>query len=238
MSHAIKLHVWGDFACFTRPEMKAERFTYEVMTPSAAVGILTAIYWKPEMAWVIDAIHVLKPIRLTQIRRNEVGVKMARPKAALLQGGLGDLGFAVEDERQQRAATILKNVSYLIEAHIDLVKRDDNRAVNSAAKHYEIFKRRAEKGQCFHQPYFGTREFPVCFTWVGEEDELPPSELPEEEKNISLGMMLHSVEYLPDKRGKVVSAHDGARLTARPRFFAARLQDGVLRVPSLNSTHF
>ncbi len=238
MSHAIKLHVWGDYACFTRPEMKAERFTYDVMTPSAAVGILTAIYWKPEMAWVIDAIHVLNPIRFSQIRRNEVASRMVGPTAAQLEGGAGDLGFDIEDERQQRAATVLKNVAYVIEAHIAIVQHDANRAVHSASKHYEIFKRRAEKGQCFHQPYFGTREFPVRFAWVGEQAELPASTLPDEEKNRNLGMMLHSVEYLPDPKGKIISAHDGGRLTARPRFFAAQLQNGVLAVPPLNTTHF
>lgn len=236
MTQTIKLHVWGDYACFTRPEMKAERFTYEVMTPSAAVGILTAIYWKPEMVWVIDAIHVLRPIRFSQIRRNEVGVKMVRPKSSLLQGGVGDLGIHIEDARQQRASMILRDVAYLIEAHIEVLHPDENPAVHSAAKHFEIFKRRATKGQCFHQPYFGTREFPVSFAWW-EADAPPASTLPQEQRNRNLGMMLHSMEYIADKKGKIVSAHDGKKLTASPHFFDAQLKDGVLTVPHFHSTH-
>lgn len=236
MPNEIQLHVWGDFACFTRPEMKAERFSYEVMTPSAAVGVLTAIYWKPEMNWVIDAIHVLKPIRFCQIRRNELGVKMPRPTAALIQGGEGNLGIDIEDVRQQRASTLLRDVAYLIKAHIEVVHRDENHAVDSATKHFEIFKRRANKGQCFHQPYFGTREFPVSFAWW-EGVVPPPSELPEDQRNRNLGMMLHGIEYIPDPKGKVISAHDGKKLTALPRFFQAELHDGVLIVPPFEQTH-
>lgn len=236
MPKTVKLHVWGDFACFTRPELKAERFSYDVITPSAARGILEAIYWKPQMCWVIDRIHVLKPIRFTQIRRNELGVKMPKPKAELLQGGMGNVGINIEDARQQRAATVLNGVGYVIEAHVELRSRDENPEIDSEIKHLEMFRRRAAKGQCFHQPYFGTREFPVDFTLL-EDGDMPASELPEEQQNRHLGMMLHDIEYIPDKKGKIVSSNDGRRLTANPRFFMAELRGGILDVPPLAQTH-
>ncbi|MEG0588199.1 MAG: type I-C CRISPR-associated protein Cas5c [Akkermansia sp.] len=236
MSKPIKLHVWGDYACFTRPELKAERFTYDVLTPSAARGILEAIYWKPQMQWIIDRIHVLNPICFSQIRRNEIGIKMVKPNTSLLNGGSGNIGINIEDNRQQRASTVLSNVSYVIEAHIKLRQVDINPDINSEMKHLEIFTRRASKGQCFHQPYFGTREFPVNFTLL-QNEELPESTLPEDQKNRHLGMILHDIVFIPDLKGKIISSNNGQKLTAHPHFFMASLCDGILEVPLIQETH-
>lgn len=231
----ILLHVWGEWACFTRPELKAERYSYEVMTPSAAIGILSAIYWKPEIRWHIDKIHVLKPIKLVSIRRNEVSAKATAPKSDLIKnGGEAHLGILVEETRQQRSSTILQDVEYLIEAHFSILKVQEN--VNNKAKHLEMFKRRAMKGQAFHQPYFGTREFPVFFEWW-DQPTPPPSSLPPDQQNRNLGMMLHEIEFIPDKKGKIISSHDGQKLSARPHFFPGELKSGILHVPSLNHTN-
>lgn len=224
MSFGIKLHVWGDYACFTRPELKVERVSYEVMTPSAARGILTAIYWKPQFRWVIDRIRVLKPMRFTQVRRNEVGCRMSEKSAQ---------GIFIEDNRQQRAAIVLRDVSYIIEAHVDVVEECDG--VNDIAKHLEVFKRRASKGQCFHQPCMGVREFPAMFELV-EDDTTIPDELPDEQRNRSFGLMLHDMVYADDKKGSIICAHTGKRQTATPHFFMAELKDGVMQVPALNKT--
>ena len=224
MAYGIKLHVWGDYACFTRPELKVERMSYEVMTPSAARGILTAIYWKPQFRWVIDRIRVLKPMRFTQVRRNEVGCRMSEKSAQ---------GIFIEDNRQQRAATVLRDVSYIIEAHVDVVEECDG--VNDIAKHLEVFKRRATKGQCFHQPCMGVREFPAMFELV-EDDTTIPDELPAEQRNRSFGLMLHDMVYADDKKGPIICAHTGRRQTATPHFFMAELKDGVMHVPALNKT--
>lgn len=236
MPHPIKLHIWGDYACFTRPELKSERFTYEVLTPSAARGILEAIYWKPQMLWIIDRIHVLNPIKFTQVRRNEISSKMLKPKKELIQGGSGNIGINIEEKRQQRSATVLTKVSYVVEAHIELRQADENPAVNATMKHLEIFKRRASKGQCFQQPYFGTREFPVNFALL-EGTEMPISQLPQDQKNRNLGMLLHDIVYTPNKKGKIISSNNEQRLTADPHFFPAALRNGILEVPSIHDSH-
>lgn len=182
MSYGVKLRVWGDYASFNRPEMKVERVTYEVMTPSAARGILEAIHWKPGMRWVIDAIHVLRPIRFTPVRRNEISTKIPT-KGALglaMKGRPAALGIAVEEYCQQRAAIVLRDVAYGIAAHVVVLRPDagpDGQPLeHPEAKHLETFRRRAAKGQCFHQPYLGTREFPAAFELV---DSFPqgPDEL-------------------------------------------------------------
>lgn len=163
MAYGIRLKIWGDRACFTRPEMKVERVSYDVITPSAARGILEAIHWKPAIRWNIDRIHVLKPIRFESIRRNEVGSKIssATVKSAMKKKSLAGLGNAVDEDRQQRAATILRDVAYVIEAHFALTERAG--ADDSEGKHLDIFNRRARKGQCFNQPCMGVREFPANF---------------------------------------------------------------------------
>jgi CRISPR-associated protein Cas5d len=211
MSFGVRLHVAGDRACFTRPEMKAERVSYDVITPSAARGILEAIYWKPAIRWVIDKIHVLKPIRFESIRRNEVGSKISESnvKRAMNSGRLDGLTLVVDEDRQQRASTILRGVAYVIEAHFDIVHAkagtDDNQV-----KHHEMFTRRAAKGQCFHQPCLGTREFAADFALI--EGEVPKSELTGEK---DLGWMLYDIDF----------ANDMA-----PFFYRPVMVDGVIDV--------
>jgi len=191
--------------------MKVERVSYDVMTPSAARGILEAIYWKPEIRWVVDRIHVLKPIRFTNLRRNEVGAKASAANAKkAMNAGTGWLGIFVEDERQQRAATVLRDVEYVIEAHFDLLGGDD-----PIAKHHEMFRRRAEKGQCFHRPYLGCREFDAQFAWL---DGDAPRGAYADEPERDLGFMLHDIDF----------EHD---MTAR--FFPATMRRGVIDVPPL-----
>src|SRR5262249_19714017 len=173
MSYGVKLKVWGDRACFTRPEMKVERVSYDVMTPSAARGILEAIHWKPAICWVIDRIHVLKPIRFQSIRRNEVGSKapVGKIKTAMKHGSLEGLHLLVDDDRQQRASTVLADVAYVIEAHFELT--DKAGPDDTEGKHLDMFNRRAARGQCFHQPCLGTREFAARFDLLTPEAPLP-----------------------------------------------------------------
>lgn len=215
VAFGIRLHVWGERACFTRPEMKVERVSYDVMTPSAARGILEAIHWKPAILWVVDRIHVLKPIRFQSFRRNEVGAKVSATNAerAMRAGSTAGLGMVVEEERQQRATTLLVDVAYVIEAHFELTaraKEDD-----TPAKHIAMFNRRATAGQCFHRPCLGTREFAAEFALIPEGAPLPPSELPPDQRDRDLGWMLHDIDH----------AAGGVS-----RFFRARLKDGVLDV--------
>ena len=232
MPSPIKLHVWGRNACFTRPEMKVERVSYDVMTPSAARGILEAICWKPEVRWVVERLHVLKPIAFTSIRRNEVGKKIpvggSGGVSAAMRGDRGTLGLYIEDERQQRAATILRDVGYVVEARFEVLDPSE-----TVEKYYNIFKRRAEKGQCFHRPYLGCREFPAHFAWVN--GSFPPSQLPAEQRDRDLGFMLLDMAFVPDEAGPIIDAHTGRKLRAEPRFFRAEMRGGVIEVPPLAS---
>ena len=218
MNYGVRLHVWGDRACFTRPEMKVERVSYDVMTPSAARGLLEAIYWKPAIRWVVDRIHVLKPIRFQSFRRNEVGavasVRLAQ--SAMRRGDVNGLGLVVSDHRQQRATLLLTDVAYLIEAHFELTDRAGADA--DPAKHIAMFQRRAEKGQCFHRPCFGAREFPAEFALLPRDAPPPPNELPADQRDRDLGWMLHDIEFRPDGSAK------------GSIFFHARLKDGVLDI--------
>jgi len=200
MAYGIKLKVWGDFACFTRPEMKVERVSYDVMTPSAARGILEAIYWKPAIRWVIDQIHVLKPIRFMNIRRNEVASKipLGNIKKAM-KGGRSPLGLFIESDRQQRAAVILRDVAYVIEAHFEYTGEEDN----NDGKHLDEFNRRARKGKCFNQPYLGCREFPAHFRLLEKDEPLPASRLDGEQ---DLGFMLHDIDFTCDMQARLFRA--------------------------------
>lgn len=208
----ITLHVWGDFACFTRPEMKVERVSYDVMTPSAARGILEAIHWKPAIAWTIDRIHVLKPIRFQTFRRNEVGSKVPAQKArtGMNRDSLDGLGLAIDEDRQQRATIALREVAYVIEAHFDLTGKANGD--DSSAKHHEMFTRRAAKGQCFHRPCFGCREFTADFELV--EGAMPRHELPDDQANRDLGWMLYDIDFKNEEK--------------RAMFFRAKLDNGVI----------
>jgi CRISPR-associated protein Cas5d len=234
MAYGIKLMVWGDYASFNRPEMKVERVSYDVITPSAARGILEAIYWKPEMRWVVDRLHILNPVRFTHIRRNEIDCKMPIKKiASALNTGEGELAIAVEDHRQQRAAMILKNVCYGIEAHVEVLKpelRDGKPIQNPEAKHLRQFKDRVQKGGCFHHPYLGCREFPACFELV----EAFPNCHESLQGKHDLGNMVHDVVFVQDPKGKVIESNQGRRLRAEPRFFHATMRDGVIKVPQLD----
>ncbi len=211
MSYGVRLVVWGDYACFTRPEMKVERVSYDVMTPSAARGILEAIHWKPAIRWVVDRIRVLKPIRFETIRRNELGHKIPAGSAqTAMNRGRADLRAVIEDDRQQRAATVLRDVAYIIEAHFEITAQAD--PDDNEAKHLDSFNRRARKGQCFHQPYLGCREFPATFALL--EGEPPRLDL-ELRGERDLGWMLHDIDFA-----------DGMT----PRFFRAVMHDGVIEV--------
>ena len=211
MSYGVKLKVWGDYACFTRPEMKVERVSYDVMTPSAARGILEAIYWKPAIVWVIDRIHVLKKMRFDNVRRNELASKIAvGTVTAAMKDGKSPVEVFIEDDRQQRAAMILRDVSYVIEAHFGFTGTEDN----NPAKHKEIFDRRTQRGQCFHQPYLGCCEFSAHFELI--EGEIPKSKLNGKQ---DLGWMLHDMDFQDNIEAK---------------FFQAVMNEGIINVPPLN----
>ncbi|WP_034999602.1 type I-C CRISPR-associated protein Cas5c [Beijerinckia mobilis] len=224
MPYGVRLHVWGPRACFTRPEMKAERVSYDVMTPSAARGILEAIHWKPAIVWRVDRIHVLKPIRFQNFRRNEVGDKASAALAgrAMRSGELGGMGIEIQANRQQRATTLLIDVAYVIEAHFDLTGNPGKNTPDKdlgekdlGAKHIAMFNRRAEQGQYFHHPCLGTREFAADFALIPEGAPLPVCELPADSRDRDLGWMLHDIDFANNNTS---------------RFFRARLQDGILDV--------
>ena len=222
---SISLEVWGDYALFTRPEMKVERVSYVVMTPSAARGLIEAIYWHPGMKWVIDRIYVCAPMRFTNLRRNEV--KAVIPKIAksektaqgMLERGDAQLKplYIVGDIRQQRAALLLRDVRYVIEAHFEMTEKaapGDN-----PGKFQDIVKRRINRGQFYHQPCFGCREFPAQFKWC---EQLPPCPDELSGQNIDLGWMLYDMDYSDPEN-------------IRPLFFRGKLVDGVLDVPARDS---
>lgn len=215
MSYGIRLHVWGERALFTRPEMKVERVSYDVITPSAARGILEAIHWKPAIRWVIDHIQVLEPVRFESIRRNEVGGKLSAASIgkAIKAGRTDGLVTYVDEDRQQRAATVLRDVGYVIAAHFELTDRagpDD-----SVGKHLDIFNRRARRGQCFQAPCLGTREFPASFALVESDGDTPPRH-PALDGERDLGWMLHDIDFANGMT---------------PHFFRARMIDGRVEVP-------
>lgn len=212
MGYGFILRTWGDYACFSRPEMKVERVSYDVMTPSAARGILEAIYWKPAIRWVIDRIHVRKPVRLENIRRNEVGVTVSERtlKSAMNSNGRELPRVVPGENRAQRASMVLKDVEYVIEAHFELTGRGGEEETEE--KHYNVALRRMRKGQCHARPYFGCREFAVQFELLDE----PPG--PIEGENRDLGWMLYDIDFA---RG------------AQPLFFHAKMDGGIVDIPPL-----
>lgn len=223
----IRIKIWSDYACFTRPEMKVKRVSYDVITPSVARGVLEAIYWKPQVRWVIERLHVLKPIQFTNIRSDEVSFRASAAKAPeAMSGKLNEpLSLFVEETRQQPAATILRDVAYVIEARFELLDEND-----SVEKHYNIVKRRAEKGQCFHRPYLGCREFRCDFEWV--DGPIPESEL---QGTRDLGDLLHGIASPPmmEKSSDTVCSHASQRRNAVPHFFRAVMRNGIIDVPPL-----
>ena len=211
------LEVSGDFACFTRPEMKVERVSYDVITPSAARSVFEAILWKPAIRWEIRRIEVLKPIKWISVRRNEVKSKISVSNVKeAMNGTREDLALLVEDERTQRASLLLRDVAYRL--HADLLPVGDDARANPA-KYREMFQRRAEKGQCVNQPYLGCREFAARFRLVTD----PASEAPALTESRDLGWMLYDMDF---------AAVDDPK----PRFFRADLKNGVIDLTQMQVT--
>ncbi|WP_297430672.1 type I-C CRISPR-associated protein Cas5c [Clostridium sp.] len=213
MGYGIKLKIWGEYACFSRPEMKVERVSYDVITPSAARGILEAIYWKPAIRWVIDEIKVINPIKFENIKRNELlGVI---PLNTVKRAYLGNTDVNLYQSTRdivQRGAMILKDVCYYISAHFELTYEAG--AFDTVEKHYNMALRRARKGQCFHRPYLGCREFPAQFQLADEINE--KSFYINSEKD--LGLMLWDIDF---------------KNKATPIFFRPSMKDGVIKIPDL-----
>lgn len=213
------LEVSGDYACFTRPEMKVERVSYDVITPSAARAIFEAIFWKPAIRWQITQIDVLNPINWISVRRNEVGKVFTAPTARQLSGdSTYSMGMYIEDERQQRAGLFLRDVKYRLFA--DLYFDETKDTESDYGKYAAMFERRAGKGQCFNQPYLGTREFSCAFRLIDKDklaDEKEPIALDKH-----LGWMLYDLDY-SDKTNPM------------PRFFNAEIQKGKVLVPAWDS---
>ena len=206
----LEVKVWGNLACFTRPEMKVERVSYPVMTPSAARGVLEAIFWKPEFSWEIDEILVLNPIRYFSILRNEINTRQTAQTAEGWRKNGG--GFYASDDRAQRHTLALRDVCYIIRGQVAVKHGVDE----DPAKFRDQFRRRVKKGRCFATPYLGCREFTAWFSQT-EGNETP------QEINEELGNMLLRMEYLPGNSGE-----------ATPQFFNAKLENGVLKVPELS----
>ncbi|WP_448509331.1 type I-C CRISPR-associated protein Cas5c [Immundisolibacter sp.] len=223
MPKTLCLKVWGDFACFTRPEMKVERVSYDVITPSAARAVFEAILWKPEIRWTVTKIEVLRPIRWISVRRNEVG-EIAYETTAKQSGGL-----YIEDRRQQRAGLFLRDVAYRLHARFDVVdgskhihrypelrgrfpSEPEHDQPENPAKYLAMFQRRARKGQCFNQPYLGCREFSAHFELVGDPQAAAVKEPPIPHSQ-DFGWMLHDIDFADDMK---------------PGFFRAFMKNGVI----------
>ncbi len=214
---AIALEVWGDFALFSRPEFSVERVSYDVMTPSAARGILESVFFHPGLIYRVDSIRVCAPIAFTNLRRNEVKATIsARSVRTVMERGQGELYLCTSQEIQQRASLLLRDVHYVIEAHFDMT--DKAAPSDNPGKFQDMLKRRIRKGQFYSKPYFGCREFPVHFKLC---EEIPPC--PDDLKGQrDLGWMLYDMDYSDPEN-------------IRPRFFRGTLHDGVLKVPAWDS---
>ena len=211
MGFGVKVRVWGDYALFSRPEMKVERCSYDVMTPSAARGILEAVYWHPGMRWVIDKIYVVNPVQFTSVRRNEVKSKISAGNVLqVYNGAKKPLYISTKAEIVQRASLLLRDVEYVIEAHIEMT--DKGNATDNPGKCKDIGIRRLRRGECYHMPYFGCREFPAHFC-LCEEEEIQTAYEEVEEKD--LGFMLYDMDYTE-------------RENIQPMFFRAVMRRGVI----------
>lgn len=204
----IQLEVWGKYACFSRPELKVERLSYDVPTPSAARGIVEAIYYHPGLKWSIDKIYVLNEIQFTNIRRNELKSKIpASNVRSAMNGSKSELYIAAAQDIAQRASTVLQDVHYIFEAHFDMT--DHAAPTDNPGKFQDIVTRRMERGQCYHTPYLGCREFPAYFRrWPG-------GKIPSIAETRDLGLMLYDLDY-----------RDPA--DPQPIFFRARMENGVI----------
>lgn len=211
MGVGVKVNVWGDYALFSRPELKDERYSYDIITPSAARGILEAIYWHPGMRWIIDKIYVKNPIQFTSVRRNEVKSKILASNILQAYNGADKpLYISTKEDIVQRASQLLCNVSYTIEAHFEMTEKAN--ASDNPGKFKDIIMRRLRKGECFHAPYFGCREFPVNFA-LCEEEEIHTAYDVVAEKD--LGIMLFDMDY-------------GDPENIKPMFFRAVMRQGVV----------
>lgn len=211
MGVGVKVNVWGDYALFSRPELKVERYSYDIITPSAARGILEAIYWHPGMRWIIDKIYVKNPIQFTSVRRNEVKSKILASNVLQAYNGADKLLYiSTKEDIVQRASQLLCNVSYTIEAHFEMTEKAN--ASDNPGKFKDIIMRRLRKGECFHAPYFGCREFPVNFA-LCEEEEIHTAYDVVAEKD--LGIMLFDMDY-------------GDPENIKPMFFRAVMRQGVV----------
>lgn len=221
MGYGIQIVVSGPRACFTRPEMKAERVSYDVITPSAARGILEAIYWKPAIKWIIDSIEVLNEIRFDTFRRNEISNKLSyqNAKSAMVNDSIIYQNANAEKERQQRATLFLKNVSYVINAHFELINMEcKEETEETEEKHYNIIMRRLRKGQCFNQPYLGCREFSASVAAFDNENEIPCSYYRGSGEK-DLGYILYDIDF---------------QRNMQPVFFRAIMQNGVIDLKGIN----
>jgi CRISPR-associated protein Cas5d len=216
MGYGITIRVRGDYALFTRPEMKVERVSYDVITPSAARGIIEAIYWKPAIRWVIDKIHVLNEIEFTNIRRNEVSEKLNESQAKqIIKGDKKQIYLATNTCRQQRAAMVLKNVDYVLEAHFEMVPEKAG-SEDTVEKHYNIAMRRFRKGQYHHAPCLGTREFDAIVELI-EDGQIPKSKL----SNVrDLGWMLYDLDFSNPE-------------DIQPYFFKAKIEKGLIDLTNI-----
>lgn len=211
MGMGVRVKVWGDYALFSRPELKVERCSYDVMTPSAARGILEAIYWHPGMKWIIDKIYVKNPIRFTSVRRNEVKSKVSASNVLQVYNGAEKpLYISSKEEIVQRASILLCDVCYVIEAHFEMTEKAHNS--DNPGKFKDIIMRRLRRGECYHMPYFGCREFPARFC-LYEEDEVSTAYDNENERDF--GYMLYDLDYSDLEN-------------IQPIFFRAVMKNGVL----------
>lgn len=216
MGYGIKILIEGDYALFSRPEMKVERVSYDVPTPSALAGLLSSVYWHPGVRYIIDRIHVLKPVHFVNIRRNEVSEKLL-PSAVRrqMEGLTDDISIYTKECISQRASLLLKDVSYGVEAHFELTGEKDEE--QTPEKCYNILLRRLRKGQHFAQPCLGCREFPANVTLT---EEIPQSPIT---GDIDLGYMLYDLQYKKDKDGNSLDS-------AEPRFYRPHMVNGVIDV--------
>jgi CRISPR-associated protein Cas5d len=214
------LEVWGPIACFTRPELKVERVSYDVITPSAARAIFEAIFWKPAIHWQVTKIEVLNPIKWTSIRRNEVGATASKNP------------IFIEDKRQQKNTLMLRDVRYRLYAKLEFIPQRKRKIVEpdffattehpdeNPAKYNAMFERRASKGQCFTQPYLGTRECSASFKLIDPEKDALDAPISESR---DLGIMLYDMDF-------------EANLTNPPAmFYRATMDNGVIIVPPKDS---
>lgn len=194
MSYGFKILVEGDYACFTRPELKVERTSYDVPTVSALEGLIKSVYWKPAIRIVVDRIVVFNPIKFTNVRRNEVNSKILQRAVTAQMKGKGDPTLYADKERTQRASMLLKDVKYGVEFHFELTGQKSTHEDESEEKHYNIMLRRLKNGQCFRQPCLGCREFSVSKLEL--VDEFDYSQVDESLKGeIDLGYMLYGMKF-------------------------------------------